>query len=120
MQVKVRCENRHGRSDPLYLLLETLNEPIKQIAETKVKKEAGDYNEMLAITIGVVVSVVIMVVMIIIAVFTIRFQSRLRTELSRSESDMRLSNPPRVGYCTTISSDIEVRRETKTRDREAF
>ena len=108
-KVNVRCENKHGRSDPLYLLIETLNEPIKQIAETKVKEEAGDYNQMLAITIGVMVSLIIMVVMVVIAVFTIRCPTRLRTDLSRSDSDMRLTNPPRVGYCTTISSDIEVR-----------
>ena len=38
-KVNVRCENKHGRSDPLYLLVETLNEPIKQIAETKVKEQ---------------------------------------------------------------------------------
>ena len=105
-KVVVRAENRHGRSDPVYLLVQTTNEPIKQIAETKVKEEAGDYNEMLAITIGVVVSLIIMVVMVVIAVFTIRFQAGLRAELSRSDSDMRLTNPPRVGYCTTISSDI--------------
>ena len=109
-KVVVRSENRHGRSDPVYLLVQTTNEPIKQIAETKVKEEAGDYNEMLAITIGVVVSLIIMVVMIVIAVFTIRFQAGLRAELSRSDSDMRLTNPPRVGYCTTISSDIEVKQ----------
>ena len=109
-KVVVRAENRHGRSDPVYLLVQTTNEPIKQIAETKVKEEAGDYNEMLAITIGVVVSLIIMVVMIVIAVFTIRFQAGLRAELSRSDSDMRLTSQPRVGYCTTISSDIEVKQ----------
>ena len=112
-KVNVRCENKHGRSDPLYLLVETLNEPIKQIAETKVKEEAGDYNQMLAITIGVVVSLLIMIVMIVIAVLTISCPARLRAELSRSDSDMRLTNPPRVGYCTTISSDIEVKRGTE-------
>lgn len=111
-KVLVRSENRHGRSDPVYLLVQTTNEPIKQIAETKVKEEEGDYNEMLAITIGVVVSLIIMVVMVVIAVLTIRFQAGLRADLSRSDSDMRLSNPPRVGYCTTISSDIEVKQTT--------
>ena len=60
-----------------------------------------------------VVSLIIMVVMIVIAVFTIRFQAGLRAELSRSDSDMRLTNPRRIGYCTTISSDIEVKRGTE-------
>ena len=112
-KVVVRAENRHGRSDPVYLLVQTNSEPIKQIAETKVKEEAGDYNQMLAITIGVVVSLLIMIVMIVIAVLTISCPARLRAELSRSDSDMRLTNPPRVGYCTTISSDIEVKRGTE-------
>ena len=53
--------------------------------------------------------------MVVIAVFTIRCPTRLRTDLSRSDSDMRLTNPPRVGYCTTISSDIEVRSWTLIR-----
>ena len=36
IQVNVRTENRHGRSDPLYLLVQTTSEPIKLLAETKV------------------------------------------------------------------------------------
>lgn len=77
-KVNVRCENKHGRSDPLYLLVETLNEPIKQIAETKLKEQNSEYNEMMAIIIGVTVSLIIMTVMMIIAVITIRLQSRNR------------------------------------------
>ena len=34
--MNVRTENRHGRSDPLYLLVQTTSEPIKLLAETKV------------------------------------------------------------------------------------
>ena len=33
----VRAENRHGKSDPVYLLVETRTEPIKKLAETKVR-----------------------------------------------------------------------------------
>ena len=35
-QVLVRAGNRHGKSDPVYLLVETRTEPIKKLAETKV------------------------------------------------------------------------------------
>ena len=35
-KVVVRAENRHGRSDPVYLLVQTTSEPIKLLAETKV------------------------------------------------------------------------------------
>ena len=110
-KVNVRCENKHGRSDPLYLLVETLNEPIKQIAETKLKEENSEYNEMMAIIIGVIVSLMSMVIMIIIAVITIRLHSRTRgRHLSRSGSDTdgRLSQSSHSGYCTTISSDVAV------------
>ena len=113
-KVNVRCENKHGRSDPLYLLVETLNEPIKQIAETKVKEEDSEYNEKMAIIIGVIVSLVIMIVMIIIAGITIRLKRRARQSLSRSdESDGRqssqsLTTHSSAGYCTTISEDVAV------------
>jgi len=106
-KVNVRCENKHGRSDPLYLLVETLNEPIKQIAETKLKEQNSEYNEMMAIIIGVTVSLIIMTVMMIIAVITIRLQSRNRhdQEVSTTDSDRGISQDS-PGYCTTISSDV--------------
>ena len=112
-KVNVRCENKHGRSDPLYLLVETLNEPIKQIAETKVKEEDSEYNEKMAIIIGVIVSLVIMIVMIIIAVITIRLKRRARQSLTRSDdsdrqSSQSLTTHSSAGYCTTISEDVAV------------
>ncbi len=109
-KVNVRCENKHGRSDPLYLLVETLNEPIKQIAETKLKEENSEYNEMMAIIIGIIVSLMSMVIMIIIAVITIRLHATRGRQLTRSGSDTdgRLSQSSHSGYCTTISSDVAV------------
>jgi len=107
-KVNVRCENKHGRSDPLYLLVETLNEPIKQIAETKLKEENSEQNEVMAIIIGVTVSLMIMIVMVIIAVITVRVKSQISNnhhEMTRSDSDRRLSQSSH-GYCTTISSDV--------------
>ena len=87
-KVNVRCENKHGRSDPLYLLVETLNEPIKQIAETKLKEENSEYNEMMALIIGVIVSLMSMIIMVIIAVITIRLQARVRgRQMSGSDTD---------------------------------
>ena len=105
-----RCENKHGRSDPLYLLVETLNEPIKQIAETKLKEENSEQNEVMAIIIGVTVSLIIMIVMVIIAVITVRVKSQTSNnhhEMTRSDSEQRLSQSSH-GYCTTISSDVAV------------
>ena len=113
-KVNVRCENKHGRSDPLYLLVETLNEPIKQIAETKLKEENSEYNEMMALIIGVIVSLMSMIIMVIIAVITIRLQARVRgRQMSGSDTDGRLSQSSQSGYCTTISSDVAVSRTRK-------
>ena len=111
-KVNVRCENKHGRSDPLYLLVQTLNEPIKQIAETKLKEENSEQNELMAIIIGVVVSLVIMTVMLIIAGVTIRVKRR--SGLTRSDSDSGVSRQSssqsltHSAQCTTISSDVAV------------
>ena len=107
-KVNVRCENKHGRSDPLYLLVETLNEPIKQIAETKVKEQNSEENELIVIIIGVAVSLIIMVVMIIIAVITIRLQSRGGHDSDSDRSVVMSSRDLSPGYCTTISSDVAV------------
>ena len=49
MTVQVR--NKFGISDSLYVPVVTMMEPIKQLAETKVKNEE-DKNEILAMIIG--------------------------------------------------------------------
>ena len=103
-KVNVRCENKHGRSDPLYLLVETLNEPIKQIAETKLKEENSEYNEMMAIIIGVIVSLMSMVIMIIIAVITIRLHSRTHSgQKCFAISDRKLTWIP-VSHSSTLAN----------------
>ena len=46
-KVTVISQNKHGKSDPVYMLIETLMEPIKQIAETKIKEDDSDKNQVL-------------------------------------------------------------------------
>ena len=67
----------------------------------------------MAIIIGVTVSLMIMIVMVIIAVITVRVKSQMGNnhhEMTRSDSDRRLSQNSH-GYCTTISSDVAVSKK---------
>ena len=58
-------------------------------------------------------SLMIMIVMVIIAVITVRVKSQMSNnhhEMTRSDSDRRLSQSSH-GYCTTISSDVAVSKK---------
>ena len=57
-KVTVISQNKHGKSDPVYMLIEPLMEPIKQIAETKMKEDDSDENQILAIILGVFIIVI--------------------------------------------------------------
>ena len=101
LQVNVRTENRHGRSDPLYLLVQTTSEPIKLLAETKVEllniynylqlstqlsthiriqvketEQTESLSSLVAVMVGVAVSLVSILVMVVIAVLTTRSRAR--------------------------------------------
>ena len=69
--MNVRTENRHGRSDPLYLLVQTTSEPIKLLAETKVKNEV-EGTESLAMILGALVTIVMLVIVILLVSFSYR------------------------------------------------
>ena len=134
-KVTVRSQNKHGKSDPVYMLIETLMEPIKQIAETKLKEEDSDDNQILAIIIGIFVTVMLIAIMATLAMITFRLRMRLRSSNSspivntsllqerrcpdllpkrgqnpRKASTNQLSpSSPYITYCRTISSDVEVK-----------
>ena len=103
--MNVRTENRHGRSDPLYLLVQTTSEPIKLLAETKVgqlniyniynylhkylhklsthiciqvkeTEQTETLSSLVAVMVGVAVSLVSILVMVVIAVLTTRSRAR--------------------------------------------
>jgi len=133
-KVTVRSQNKHGKSDPVYMLVETLLEPIKQIAETKLKEEDSEDNQIVAIIIGVVVTVILIMIMGTLAMITFRLRMRLRSTNSspivntsllqerrgpdllpkrvssahKVSSNQRSPSSPYVTYCKTISSDVEV------------
>ena len=58
-KVTIRSQNEHGMSDLVYMLVETLMEPIKQLAETKIKERESQDNHILPIFIGVLVTVIL-------------------------------------------------------------
>ena len=78
----VLSQNKHRKNDPMYILRETLMEPIKQIAETKLKEEQSDDNQILAIIIGVFVIVKLIVIMATLAMKTFCLRMRLRSSNS--------------------------------------
>ena len=134
-KVTVISQNKHGKSDPVYMLIETLMEPIKQIAETKIKEEDSDDNQILAIIIGVFITIMLIVIMVTLAMITIRLRLRLQRHTSSPivntsllqerrhpdilpnrqgntrEGSGRQPSPssPYITYCRTISSDVEVK-----------
>ena len=57
-------------------------EPIKQIAETKLKEEESDDNQILAIVIGAFITVMLIVIMATLAMITFRLRMRLRSSNS--------------------------------------
>ena len=133
-KVTVISQNKHGKSDPVYMLIETLMEPIKQIAETKLKEEDSDDNQILAIIIGVFITIMLIVIMVTLAMITRRLRVRLQRHTSlpivntsllqdsrhpdllpkrgrntrRGSASQPSPSSPYITYCRTISSDVEV------------
>ena len=134
-KVSVRSENKHGKSDPVYMIIETLLEPIKQIAETKLKEEDSEDSQILAIIIGVFVTVMLIAIMGTLAIITCNLRMRLRsstsspmvntsllqdrripdllpkrgTDTRKASTSQPSPSSPYITYCRTISSDVEVK-----------
>ena len=56
----VKAVNKFGKSEALFISFVTQAEPVKSIAETKVKGERNDGNEVIGVILGIVVTSVIM------------------------------------------------------------
>ena len=78
----VISQNKHRKSDPVYMLIETLMEPIKQIAETKIKENDYDENRILAIIIGVFITIMLIVIMVALSMIIFRLRMRLQRQTS--------------------------------------
>ena len=97
--MKVQVRNKFGTSDAVYIPLLTKLEPIKQLAETKVKNEEGQ-TEVLAMILGGLVTSVLLLTVILLVSFNYR-----RRMLEQSTA--------------TISSTSAPLLETSGRPREA-
>jgi len=132
-KVTVISQNKHGKSDPVYMLIETLMEPIKQIAETKIKEDDSDENQILAIILGVFITIMLIVIMVTLAMITFRLRMRLQRHTSspivntsllqdrrhpdvlpkregkprKGSASQPSPSSPYITYCRTISSDVE-------------
>merc|ERR1712079_105149 len=69
--VKVQVRNEFGISDAVYIPLLTKLEPIKQLAETKVKNDDGR-TELLAMILGGLVTSVLLLTVILLVSFNYR------------------------------------------------
>ena len=69
--MKVQVRNKFGVSDAVYIPLVTKLEPIKQLAETKVKNEE-DRTELLAMILGGLVTSVLLLTVILLVSFNYR------------------------------------------------
>ena len=69
--MKVQVRNKFGVSDAVYIPLVTKLEPIKQLAETKVKNEEGR-TELLAMILGGLVTSVLLLTVILLVSFNYR------------------------------------------------
>ena len=85
----MRAENKFGKSEALYVPFVTKVEPIKTIAETKVKEESlNSESELLGVILGVVFMAVI--VMVVIAFTTLTYRRCLDESNSMSIPDASL------------------------------
>ena len=69
--VMVQIRNRFGISDAVFVSVTTLLEPIKLLAETKVKDEA-EGPESLAMILGALVTILLLVSVILLVSFSYR------------------------------------------------
>ena len=68
----VKAVNKFGKSEAISIPFITQAEPIKTIAETKVKGERKDENEILGVILGIVLTIVIMV--FVLALVTLAYR----------------------------------------------
>ena len=69
--VKIQVRNKFGTSDSVYIPMVTKLEPIKLLAETKVKNEEGR-TELLGMIIGSLVTAVLLVTVVLLVSFNYR------------------------------------------------
>ena len=70
--ITVKSKTKFGISEPVYVPVVTLMEPIKQLAETKVKENKEEESEKIAMVLGGIATVILLVVVILLIVFTHR------------------------------------------------
>ncbi len=94
--VRVQIRNKFGVSESLHVPVVTLLEPIKQLAETKVKEDTEERNEaILAMIIGGLVTLVMLVLVILLISFSYRRRLLEHSAASLGATSARLleTNP---------------------------
>merc|ERR1719507_2662786 len=127
--IAVRAKNKFGTSEPFYFPLLTRLEPIKQIAETKLKEEEHTDNMLAPIIIGAIATVILLIAVLVLVGFTLRrralehkppspgerllegklnVQGRTSTRYEGNQAKRDSTRSPYRGYreVATISSDV--------------
>ena len=85
----IQIRNKFGTSEPLHIPVVTMLEPIKQLAETKVKNEE-DKNEILAMILGGLVTTILLVIVILLVSFSYRRRLLEHSAATLSSTSARL------------------------------
>ena len=112
--ISVRAKTKFGTSEPVYVPVVTLIEPIKQLAETKVKEKSEEESEKTAIILGGIATLALLAVMILLSVFTHRrrlldrraptSQGRVQIEVTRGPHLVQESGLSIDSVATSIPS----------------
>ena len=110
----MRAKTKFGTSEPVYVPVVTLIEPIKQLAETKVKEKSEEESEKTAIILGGIATLALLAVMILLSVFTHRrrllerraptSQGRVQIEVTRGPHLVQESGLSIDSVATSIPS----------------
>ena len=104
--ITVRAKTKFGTSEPVYVPVVTLIEPIKQLAETKVKEKSEEESEKTAIILGGIATLALLAVMILLSVFTHRRRLlERRVPVSQGRLQLEVTRGPHLVQESGISID---------------
>lgn len=92
--IAVRAKNKFGTSEPFYFPLLTQLEPIKQIAETKLKDSARETHTLVPVLLGAFATVTLLVAVTTLVGFTIRRRAMDRKPPGSGDSLLPDSSGP--------------------------
>ena len=100
----MRAKTKFGTSEPVYVPVVTLIEPIKQLAETKVKEKSEEESEKTAMILGGIATLALLAIMILLSVFTHR-RRLLERRAPTSQVQLEVTRGPHLVQESGLSID---------------